>query len=98
MKKLILFFGFLGALLSLSAYANAWVIEGHVAGINGSYMPAYFWFQMDADSSTDGVADGNCYAQEWTWYDGSSSGTTASSNNKVIYAQVLAAMLNGKMV
>lgn len=91
MRKIL--FALMIGVLPLSAHAYTWLIEGHVSGIDGSKMPTYFTFQMDADSG-----DGNCYAQETIKYDGSYSGTTASSNTRVMYSQVLAALLAGKLV
>ncbi len=64
-----------------------------IVGIDGSAMPNSFTFQINQDSTPS-----FCVAYEQITYDGSVSGATATANTKVIYAQVLAALMQGKQV
>lgn len=100
-KKFILFFvGVLGLGFAHPALsACTWSQTGHVVAVDGTNMPTSFNFKMDdgSDAWTDN-AGAHTDAYEWVRYDGTLSGNTAQANNRVVYAQVLAALMSGKSV
>src|SRR6516164_335288 len=85
------------AIVLVSMPANAgtvdWSVNGaHVTVVEGSYMPGFITFQIDA-------AVGPCPAGSWLIWNG--QGSTSQSqqdNNKAVYALLITALATGKAI
>jgi len=90
----------LGLAYATPSFASCtWSQTGHVVGIDGTNMPTSFLFKMDVDSGAwSDNPSASTGAYEWVRYDGTLSGNTTTVNTRIVYAQVLAAVISGKTV